>query len=71
MPMFDENVAIEVNNISKIYRIGTKDEMQENLAQAIFDFIKNPLKNFRKYRSLYKFDDTELGVIDSSGEEAD
>jgi lipopolysaccharide transport system ATP-binding protein len=67
--MFDRNVAIEVNNLSKIYRIGTKDEMQENLAQAVFDFIKNPLKNFRKYRSLYKFDDTELDVIGSSGEE--
>ena len=60
MPMFDTNVAIEVENISKIYRIGIKDEIQDHLAQTVYEFIKNPLKNYRKYRSLYKFDDAEL-----------
>ena len=34
--------------------------MQEHFASAIFDFIKSPWKNYRKYRSLYKFDDINL-----------
>ncbi len=34
--------------------------MQEHFAGAIFDFIKSPWKNYRKYRSLYKFDDINL-----------
>ncbi|MBC2709791.1 MAG: ABC transporter ATP-binding protein [Desulfosarcina sp.] len=66
--MFDKNVAIEVENISKIYRIGTKDELQDNLAQTVFGFFKNPIKNYRKYRSLYKFDDAELYTSNQSDE---
>ena len=31
--------------------------MHDSFAAAAFDFIKSPLKNYRKYRSLYKFDD--------------
>jgi lipopolysaccharide transport system ATP-binding protein len=62
--MFDTSTAIEVENISKIYRIGMKEEMQDNFAQTIFEFIKNPLKNYRKYRSLYDFDDAELHTND-------
>ena len=57
--MFDTNTAIEVENISKVYRIGTKEEMHDNFARAAFDFITNPIKNYRKYRSLYVFDDVE------------
>ena len=58
--MFDNDTAIEVANISKIYRIGTKDEMRDNFAQTVFDFFKNPFKNYKKYRSLYKFDDVQM-----------
>jgi lipopolysaccharide transport system ATP-binding protein len=55
------DIAIKVENISKIYRIGLKKEMQDNFAGALFDFIKSPWKNYRKYRSLYRFDDIKLG----------
>jgi lipopolysaccharide transport system ATP-binding protein len=58
--MSSNDIAIKVENISKIYRIGVKNEMQENFAGAIFDFIKSPWKNYGKYRSLYKFDDVKL-----------
>ena len=58
--MSSNDIAIKVENISKIYRIGLKREMQEHFASAIFDFIKSPWKNYRKYRSLYKFDDFNL-----------
>lgn len=60
--MLDKDTAIKVDNISKIYRIGTKEKMRDNLSQTVFDFIKNPLTNYRKYKALYKFDDAELNT---------
>jgi lipopolysaccharide transport system ATP-binding protein len=51
------NIAIKVENLSKLYRIGMKDELNDSFARTIFDFFKSPLSNYRKYRSLYKFDD--------------
>lgn len=51
------NMAIRVENISKRYRIGLKEKVHENLVSAIVDLMRSPLKNYRKYRSLYKFDD--------------
>ena len=60
--MSDQNIAIKVENISKIYRIGTKNEINDSLAKTMFEFIKSPLKNYKKYRSLYSFNDVELNV---------
>jgi len=52
--------AIRVENLSKCYRIGLKENMHDTLAKTLFNVIKSPLKNYRKYRSLYKFDDMKL-----------
>ena len=49
--------AITVENLSKIYRIGTEVEKSENIIGAVGGFLRSPLRNFRKYRSLYNFDD--------------
>ena len=43
-----------------------KRERHDNFAGTIFDFIKSPLKNYQKYRSLYKFDDIKLDQIQKS-----
>jgi len=51
------NIAIKVENMSKLYRIGLKEEIHDTFSGALIDYIKSPLKNYRKYRSLYKFDD--------------
>lgn len=51
------NTAIRVENISKCYRIGLKEKIHDTFGGALIDFIKSPLKNYRKYRSLCKFDD--------------
>ncbi len=59
------NIAIKVENISKCYRIGVKEQIHETFAGTIVDFIKSPLKNYRKYRSLYKFDDINPNGNDS------
>ena len=56
-----ENIDIKVENISKLYRIGAKEQIHDSFGRAMFEFIKSPLNNYRKYRSLYKFDDVEPG----------
>lgn len=55
--MSERPVAIKVENISKRYRLGLKDELHDSFGAMLIDVIKSPLKNFRKYRSLYQFDD--------------
>ncbi|MEO8326999.1 MAG: ABC transporter ATP-binding protein, partial [Nitrospirota bacterium] len=55
--MTEKGMAIKVENISKCYRIGLKENMQDSFMATIGSFIKNPLKNYRTYRSLYNFDD--------------
>jgi lipopolysaccharide transport system ATP-binding protein len=66
--MNSTDIAVKVKNISKRYRIGIKDNMHDSIGGALFDFIKSPLKNYKKYRSLYKFDDE---IPDSNLKESD
>lgn len=65
--MSNEQKVIKVENISKCYRIGLKENMHDTLAKTVFNYLKSPLSNYRKYRSLYKFDDPKL----NSGNNAD
>jgi lipopolysaccharide transport system ATP-binding protein len=57
--MIKGDISVQVENISKCYRIGLKQEMHDTLAMAMFSVLKSPLKNYRKYRSLYEFSDIE------------
>jgi lipopolysaccharide transport system ATP-binding protein len=57
--MNSRTIAINVENISKRYRIGLKEKAHDSLGSAVMDLIKSPLRNYRKYRSLYKFNDTD------------
>jgi len=57
--MNSNTIAINVDNISKCYRLGVKDEMSDTFGATVINFLKSPLKNYRKYRSLYKFDDVD------------
>jgi lipopolysaccharide transport system ATP-binding protein len=54
------DLAIKVDDVAKLYRLGVKEQAHENLGDAAMAFVKSPLKNFRKYRSLYKFDDVDM-----------
>jgi lipopolysaccharide transport system ATP-binding protein len=58
--MKNENSAIKVENISKIYRIGVKNQEQDTFAGSLFAFFKSPLHNYRTYRSYYRFIDIDL-----------
>ena len=55
--MSESNLAVKAEGLSKIYRLGVKVKARESLAGAMFGFLRSPMKNYRKYRSLYRFDD--------------
>ena len=58
MPTND--IAIRLENVSKVYRLGVKDETEESLVKSFAKIIKSPMKNYRKYRSLYDFSDLDF-----------
>ncbi len=55
--MSNNDIAISVEDISKIYRIGIEATQSENLVGSLMRFVKNPMENYKKYRSLYDFSD--------------
>lgn len=57
--MIDKDTAISVQGVSKLYRIGRKEETHDSLGGLLLDIIKSPITNFRKYRSLYNFSERE------------
>jgi lipopolysaccharide transport system ATP-binding protein len=65
-----KNLAIKAENLSKCYRIGVREKTHDNLVSALLDFIKSPLRNYRKYRSFYNFDDTGPASGETSGDDA-
>lgn len=52
-------IAIRAEGVGKLYRIGAKNQINDSLARALFDVVRSPMTNFRKYRSLYRFDDVD------------
>jgi lipopolysaccharide transport system ATP-binding protein len=58
--MLERDLAIQVDSLSKRYRLGLKEQTHQEFATSVFNFIKKPIKNYRKYRSLYEFDDDIL-----------
>ncbi len=55
--MNNSNIVVKVQDIGKCYRIGVKDDRHDSFGSTIFNFIKSPVTNYKKYRSLYKFND--------------
>jgi lipopolysaccharide transport system ATP-binding protein len=51
------DIAIRVENLSKRYRIGLKEEMPDTLIAAMTNWFKSPLANFRQLRKLSHFSD--------------
>ncbi|MFM7023964.1 MAG: polysaccharide ABC transporter ATP-binding protein [Flavobacteriales bacterium] len=52
----EKESVIKVENLSKRYRIGLKEEMHDSLASSITAFLKSPFKSFRKLKNLSSFD---------------
>ena len=55
--MSSRDFAVRSEHISKCYRIGLKETVHDSVTGALIDFFKSPVKNYRKYRSLYTFED--------------
>jgi lipopolysaccharide transport system ATP-binding protein len=69
--MHNTDIAIRVEHIKKIYRIGVKDKIHDSFGKALFDFVKSPLKNYRQYQSLYTFKDVDTAAPDMPVEQDD
>ncbi len=50
---------IRVDSLSKLYRLGKKDERPRTLIESLGRFASSPVRNFRQLRSLTHFDDAE------------
>ncbi len=50
------DIAIRVENLSKAYRIGLREQKHDTLGAALVSWAKSPLENFRKLRKLSHFD---------------
>jgi lipopolysaccharide transport system ATP-binding protein len=53
--MLMSETVIRVENLSKRYRIGLKEEMHDTLVGALTDFVKRPVHNLRRLRRLSTF----------------
>jgi lipopolysaccharide transport system ATP-binding protein len=65
------NYAIRIQGLTKLYRIGAREMVNDTFAAAALRFLRQPLTNFRKYRSLYKFDDIISGATAKAAENPD
>lgn len=50
---------IHVENLSKLYRLGRKEERPRTLIESLGSFASAPIRNFRQLRSLTHFADAE------------
>jgi lipopolysaccharide transport system ATP-binding protein len=62
--MSESDIAIRADGLSKVYRIGLKEQTHDSFGGMLIDFLRSPMTNYRKYRSLYRFDD----VANADGE---
>ena len=53
------STAIKIENLSKRYRIGLREEMPDSLTGALLSWGMRPLANFRRLRSLSEFAENE------------
>lgn len=51
--------AIQVENLSKRYRIGTREKQHDTLISAALTWLKSPVDNFRQLRRLSTFSGTD------------
>lgn len=50
------DIAINVENLSKRYRIGLKEEIKDTLFGSMTSWIKSPISNFSNLRKLSHFE---------------
>jgi ABC-type polysaccharide/polyol phosphate transport system, ATPase component len=55
------NFAVQVENLSKRFRIGLKEKLPDSLSKAALSWITSPVSNFKTLRKLSSFYDSENG----------
>ena len=58
--MSTNDIAIKVDNVSKVYRLGARENAEDSLVEAVGRMIRSPIKNYKKYHSLYDFSDLDF-----------
>lgn len=53
------DIAIKVENLTKRYRIGAREEIPDSLAGAVVGAVSRPIKNFKRLRRLSAFADDD------------
>jgi lipopolysaccharide transport system ATP-binding protein len=53
------NIAIRAQNISKRFRLGTREEMPDSFVAAGLQWAKAPIKNFKRLRDLSRFSEVD------------
>ena len=53
------DIAIKVENLSKRYRIGLKDEMPDTFVGEIKSWLKAPFTSFKQLQKLTKFEESD------------
>ena len=51
--------AITVKNISKIYRLGVKEELSDSLVGKILSILKSPIRNYIRLNKQSHFNNDE------------
>lgn len=54
---------INVNNISKRYRLGLKENQSETLIGQISQIIKSPFENFKQIKNFNRFDENDDSIF--------
>lgn len=52
-----KDIAIKVENLSKRYRIGLKEELHETFVGVLTSWVKYPLSNLKRLKELSKFNE--------------
>jgi lipopolysaccharide transport system ATP-binding protein len=53
------STAIRAEHVSKRYRLGLRDELPDSMVGSCLQWAKSPLRNWRRLRSLSRFDEVE------------
>ena len=51
------DIAIDIQGLSKVYRVGQADEKHDTATGAALAWLKSPFQNFRRLRKLSHFED--------------
>ena len=53
------DIAIKVENISKRYRIGLKEELHDSLVGKVTSILKSPFSNMTQLKKLSHFENSK------------